>query len=116
MQAVRDRRAFTLIELLVALMVMGVAAAGLASALTGDRRMRDMAAAHAFAGDRTLERLEFLAALPCSAPAAGTNVSAWGSERWSATPSPSAWSLTDSVTFARSMVPIVIQARVPCPG
>jgi prepilin-type N-terminal cleavage/methylation domain-containing protein len=111
-----DRRAFTLVELLVALIIMGVAAAGLASALTGDRRMRDLAAAHAFAADRARERLELLASLPCSAPASGASASAWALERWSATASPSAWSLTDTVTLVRSSAQMVVQARVICPG
>ena len=50
-----NRRAFTLVELLVALIMVGVGVAGLVSALTGDRRLRDMAAAHAFAADRARE-------------------------------------------------------------
>jgi prepilin-type N-terminal cleavage/methylation domain-containing protein len=110
-----NRRAFTLIELLVALIMMSVGVAGLVGALTGDRRLRDMAAAHTFAADRARERLELLATLPCSADASGTHASPWGSEHWRASPAQSAWLLSDSVMLAHSTVPLVIQARVACP-
>jgi prepilin-type N-terminal cleavage/methylation domain-containing protein len=112
----RARRAFTLIEVLVALIMMGVAATGLVSALTGDRRLRDLAAAHEFAADRARERIELLAALPCSSDASGSSVSAWGSERWRASSSQVAWYLTDSlIPTRRSAAPLVIVARVACP-
>src|SRR5579871_2262514 len=103
----RGRRAFTLIELLVALILMGVAAAALVSALTGDRRLRDLASAQLFVADRARERLESLAGLPCAAAVSGTGTSAWGSERWSATATQSSWSLTDSLILARSAAPVV---------
>jgi prepilin-type N-terminal cleavage/methylation domain-containing protein len=115
MKPPRTRRAFTLVELLVALIMMGVATAGLVSTLTGDRRLRDLAAAHTFAADRARERLEQLAALPCSPGASGTSASAWGSEHWRASASQSAWRLTDSLLLVRTAVPLVIQARVACP-
>ena len=110
-----NRRAFTLIEVLVALMMLGVASAGLVAALTGDRKLRDASAAQLFAAARTRARIETLALLPCSADAAGTIGSAWGSERWHASASPSGWSLTDSLVLVRSALPLVIQARVACP-
>lgn len=113
----RARRAFTLIEMLVALMLMAVAAAALVSALTGDRRLRDLAAAQQFAADRARERLESLAALPCAAAASGTSASVWGSERWSATAVQSSWNLTDTLRLAGSASekPLVVLARVACP-
>lgn len=110
------RRAFTLIEVLVALILMGVASAGLVSALSGDRRLRDLAAAQLFAADRARERLESLAALPCVAAASGVSTSPWGSERWSAAASPSSWTLTDTLSLARTAAPLVIVARVACPA
>jgi prepilin-type N-terminal cleavage/methylation domain-containing protein len=110
-----NRRAYTLIELLVALIMMGVGVAGLVGALTGDRRLRDMAAAHTFAADRARERVELLAALPCNGSASGTVVSDWGTEHWFASSSQSVWSLTDSLSLARSSVPLVIAARITCP-
>lgn len=109
------RRAFTLIEVLVALALMGVAGAGLAGTLTADRRLRDFAAVHAFAADRTRERLGLLAVLPCLSDAAGVTASAWGSERWRATPSRSIWWLTDSLELHWLATPLVIKARVACP-
>jgi prepilin-type N-terminal cleavage/methylation domain-containing protein len=112
----RRRRAFTLIEVLVALIIMGVGAAGLAGALAGDLRLRDLAAANALAAGVARDRLELLAALPCSADASGTSESAWGSERWRASASPSSWSLTDTLRLRRTAAPVVIRARVACPG
>ena len=109
-----NRRAFTLVELLVALIMVGVGVAGLVSALTGDRRLRDMAAAHAFAADRARERVELLAGLPCAADTSGTAVSGWATEYWRASASQSQWSLTDSVVFAQSTVPLVMRASVAC--
>jgi prepilin-type N-terminal cleavage/methylation domain-containing protein len=111
----RARRAFTLVELLVALIMMGVAVAGLAGALAGDRRLRNQAAAHLFAADRVRERLEQLAVLPCSADASGSSTSPWGSERWRASPSQLSWSRADTLMLGRSPAPLVIQARILCP-
>ena len=111
----RARQAFTLVELLVALIMLGVAAGGLVRALTGDRRLRDLAASHTFAADRMRDRLELLAALPCSAGASGTEPSAWGTERWRASPARFSWFVTDSIELRGSAVPIVLEARVPCP-
>jgi prepilin-type N-terminal cleavage/methylation domain-containing protein len=115
MNSRRAPRAFTIIEILVALILMGVAAAGLVSALTGDRRLRDLAASQTFAADRTRERLETLAALPCAAAASGTSASAWGSERWNASASQSSWQLTDTLSLVRVGAPLLVLARVGCP-
>ena len=109
-----NRRAFTLVELLVALIMMGVGVAGLVTALTGDRRVRDMAAAHSFAADRARERVELLSGLPCAADTSGTAVSRWATEHWRAAPAQSAWALADSVVFAQTTVPLVIRATVAC--
>src|SRR5476651_692959 len=111
----RARRAFTIIEILVALILLGVAGAGLVSALTGDRRLRDLAAAQLFAADRARERLESLAALPCAAAASGTSASPWGSERWSAIATQNSWQLTDTLSLARVAAPLIVLARVACP-
>ena len=114
------RKAFTLVEVLVALVLLGVAAAGLVTALTGDHRLRAAAAVHGFAAARVRDRLELLAMLPCSGDAAGATTSVWGVERWHARASPSVWQLTDSILprpAARSSTPpLVIEARVACPG
>jgi prepilin-type N-terminal cleavage/methylation domain-containing protein len=111
----RAPRAFTLVELVIALAIMGVAAAGLAGTLAGDRWLRDMTAANSFVADRTRERIELFAARQCSSDTSGTSVSAWGSERWHAWPSPPIWHLTDSVVLRRSAGPIVVEAHVTCP-
>lgn len=111
----RERRAFTLVEVLVALIMMGVAAAGLVSALTGDHRLRAMAVANTFAADRARERLEFLATSPCVADLSGTSVSAMGAERWRASVGASVWQLIDSVVPRAPAGVFVIEARVACP-
>jgi prepilin-type N-terminal cleavage/methylation domain-containing protein len=116
MNRLRARPAFTIVELLVALMLMGVAAAGITSALSGDRRLRDLAAANSFAANRARERLEELAALPCASAASGTSASSWGTERWHALADSLAWHLTDSLVLRRSTLPVIIQARVACAG
>jgi prepilin-type N-terminal cleavage/methylation domain-containing protein len=115
MNRLRARHAFTLVELLVALIMLGVAAAGLVRALTGDRRLRDLAASHTFAADRMRERLEQLAGLPCRSSASGTDPSVWGTEHWRASPSRFSWFVTDSIELRGSTAPVVLEARVPCP-
>lgn len=110
------RRAFTLVEVLVALVLMGVAAAGLVTALTGDHRLRAAAAAHSFAAARARERFELLAMLPCSGDASGATISGSGVERWRAQAAQPVWRLTDSLVPPAPAVPVVIEARIPCPG
>src|ERR1035437_3145421 len=81
MNRFRARHAFTLVELLVALVMLGVATVGLVSALTGDRRLRDLAASHTFAAERIVmddyivrfparrpRRASLLAVMLCAAP------------------------------------------------
>ncbi|HEY2850673.1 MAG TPA: prepilin-type N-terminal cleavage/methylation domain-containing protein [Gemmatimonadaceae bacterium] len=112
----QPRRAFTLVEVLVAVVLMGVGSAALVTALTGDHRLRERAAESRFAAASARARIELLASLPCSADASGVTASAWGSERWSARVSASRWNLTDSVVPRPPAAPIVIEARVACPG
>jgi type II secretory pathway pseudopilin PulG len=111
----RARPAFTIVELLVALILAGAAAAGLASALIGDHRLRDLAAANSFAADRVRERLEWLAATPCASEASGRTSSPLGAETWRASADAFEWHLTDSLFLRRAAVPVVIEARVACP-
>ncbi|MGH7653908.1 MAG: prepilin-type N-terminal cleavage/methylation domain-containing protein [Gemmatimonadaceae bacterium] len=112
-------RAFTLVEVLVALVLTGVAAVGLVTALTGDHRLRAAAAAHSFAAGRARERLDVLAMLPCSGDASGATTSVWGVERWRAQASPPVWRLTDSIVprplAGAAVAPVVIVARIACP-
>jgi prepilin-type N-terminal cleavage/methylation domain-containing protein len=109
------RRAFTIVEFLVALILVGIAATMLTSALIGDRRLRDLAAANSFAADRARERLEWLAATPCAAEASGQTVSAAGAETWHASGDAFEWHLTDSLVLHRSAARVIIEARVACP-
>jgi prepilin-type N-terminal cleavage/methylation domain-containing protein len=111
----RPRGAFSLVELLVAVTLLGVGAAGLALALAGDRRVRDLAEAHARAADRVRARIELLVARPCGIDTAGTAAEPWGEEWWRAIAVRNAWHLTDSLVLHRSNSPMVIEARVACP-
>ena len=99
----------------VALVLMGVAASGLVSALSSDLRLRGLAASHAFAAAQSRERLEALAGLPCTGAASGTSSSAWGDERWQAVPQALAWTVTDSIVLRSSAAPVVLIAHVACP-
>ena len=111
----RPRAAFSLVELLVALTLLGVGAAGLALALAGDRRLRDLADSDARAADRLRARIELLVARPCGIDTAGTSTEPWGAESWRAIAVRGAWHLTDSLVPRRSNAPLVIEARVACP-
>lgn len=111
----RPRGAFSLVELLVAVTLLGVGAAGLALALAGDRRVRDLAEADARVADRVRARIELLAARPCGIDTAGASVEPWGAESWRAIAVLGAWHLTDSLVPRRSNAPLVIEARVACP-
>lgn len=112
----RPQRAFTLIEVLVALVLMGVAAAAMVTALGGDHQLRERAAESGFAAAAARARLEFLATLNCARDTSGVATSARGAERWHAVVSASLWRLTDSVVVRLPAPPIVIEARVACPG
>jgi len=110
------RRAFTLIEVLVALVLMGVGAAALVTALSGDHRLRERAGAESFVAARARARLEFLAVRPCSGDTSGVVTAAWGAERWQARASASQWRVTDSLVPRPPAAPVVITARVACPA
>lgn len=112
----KPRHAFTLIEVLVALGLMGVAAGALAAAMAGDHRLRERAAEQGFAATAARARLEMLAISPCSGDASGVTASARGVERWQARAAGAVWRLTDSIIPRSPAAPVVIEARVTCPG
>lgn len=109
------RNAFSLVEVLVALTLVSVAAAGLAVVLSGDRRLRDFAAAHDEVARRARERLEWLAIRPCLADTGGVSAGRWGSEQWRATVAANRWTLVDSVLPLRVTRAIGIHATIACP-
>jgi prepilin-type N-terminal cleavage/methylation domain-containing protein len=111
----RSRPAFSLVEVLIALVLLGVGAAGLASAQLGDQRLRAMAATHATLASRARDRWSALALLPCGADTAGTARGSWGRERWSATVADGRWLLVDSLRGPDDRTPILFSARVACP-
>jgi type II secretory pathway pseudopilin PulG len=111
----QSRRALSLVEVVVALCVVGVVAAALVTALAGDRRLRDLAAAHDGAARRTRARLEQLASRACTNDTSGSTLEAWGAESWRAIAGGGAWRLSDSLALRRSTAVLVIDARVACP-
>lgn len=112
----KPRLAFTLVEVLVALMLLGAAAGALVTALVGDHRLRERAAANTFAASVARARLEMLAASPCSGDVSGVTTSVRGTEHWWARASRPLWRLTDSILPPVPARPVVIEARVACPG
>jgi len=111
----QGRAAFSLVELLVALTLVGVSAAGLAVALAGDRRVRDLAAAHAAAAALARGHLEALATRTCGADTLEARAWTWGTESWHATAVLGAWHLTDSLARPHGGALLLIEARVACP-
>lgn len=109
------RSAFSLVEVLVALTLVSVAAAGLAVVLSGDRRLRDLAAAHDEVARRARERLELLALRPCLADTSGAANGRWGTEQWRASIVGNQWTLVDSVLPLRTHRGIAIHAVIACP-
>jgi prepilin-type N-terminal cleavage/methylation domain-containing protein len=109
------RPGFTLVELLVALVLLGVGAAALATALAGERRLREMADVEAGIAIVTRERLETLAVRRCTAGFAGRRVERWGEERWTASPGAGAWTLIDTLAPRGTRAPVFITTRVSCP-
>src|SRR5579862_1686996 len=108
----RVRAAFSLVEVLVAVTLLAVGSAGLALALTGDRRLRDLADEDSRAAVAARARIESLVAHACGADTAGRSVARWGTESWSAKASGGSWHLLDSLLLLRSAAPLVISARV----
>ena len=110
-----SRPGFTLVEVLVALVLLGVGAAALATALAGERRLRDMADAEAGVAVVARERLEALVVRRCDSASAGRRVERWGEERWTATPGAGAWTLVDTLAPHGVRAPILIATRISCP-
>ena len=110
-----SRRGFTLVELLVALVLLGVGAAALATALASEQRLRAMADVEAGVAIVARERLETLAVRRCDAGYAGRRAERWGEERWTATPGAGAWTLVDTLAPRGARPPVLITTRVSCP-
>lgn len=116
MPAFHSRHAFTLVELLIALALLGVGVTALASALLSDVRLRDLATSESGAAAHLRDRIEQLAVLPCMRDTAAADVAHWGIARWRASPQSGAWYLIDSMVPRRVRIPLVVEARVICPG
>jgi prepilin-type N-terminal cleavage/methylation domain-containing protein len=110
------RSGFTLVELIVALVLLGVGGATLATALVGERRLRELAAVESGIALAAGERLAWLAVRRCDAGLGGRRVERWGEERWAASPRDGAWSLGDTLAPNGARVPVLIVTRVACPA
>jgi prepilin-type N-terminal cleavage/methylation domain-containing protein len=111
-----SRSGFTLVELIVALVLLGVGGATLATALVGERRLRELATVESGIAIAARERLAWLAARRCDAGLGGRRVERWGEERWAASPSGGAWTLGDTLAPNGARVPVLIFTRVACPA
>lgn len=110
------RSGFTLVELLVALVLLGVGAAALATAVAGERRLRELAEVEGGVALAARERLETLAVRRCDRRFDGRRVESWGEERWSAVPGDGFWTLVDTLAPRGARVSVLLSSRVTCPA
>lgn len=117
----RDRRGLSLVEVLIALVLLGVAATMLGTAMAGSVRSvaesrRDLAAA-----TTQLDRLEALRAATvdsCPGPASGsTRLTNEISEYWILSRAGARLTLVDSIAWSAALAhaPRVLTAQVRCP-
>lgn len=111
------RRAFTLIEIIVALTLLAVGAAGLASALTVDKKLRDAARARTRMAAQLRMRVATIAATRCPSDTSGVARDWWGDERWRATGSGVRARLVDSLIPSRTVLsvrPTALETDIAC--
>ena len=108
------RTAFALVEVIVALVLLGVGAAALATAIAGERRLLRLAGAESGVARAARERMNALSARACSADTGGRRVEPWGEERWAATPSVGEWTLADTLQFRTRRARVLLVTRLPC--
>jgi prepilin-type N-terminal cleavage/methylation domain-containing protein len=111
------RPAFTLVEVIVALTLLAVGAAGLASALTADKQLRDAAQARTRMAAQLRARLGTIAATRCMGDTNGVVRDWWGDERWRATTSGDRAHLVDSLIPLRPRLavrPVTIETEIAC--
>ena len=101
-----SRFAFTLVEIIVALTLVAVGAAGLASALTVDKKLRDAAQARTRMAAQLRMRLGAIAATRCTSDTSGVAHERWGDERWRAAVSGDRAHLIDSLIPSRPLLAV----------
>jgi prepilin-type N-terminal cleavage/methylation domain-containing protein len=111
------RPAFTLVEIIVALTLLAVGAAGLASALTADKKLRDAAQARTRMAAQLRIRLGAIAATRCTSDTSGVVHEWWGDERWRATGTGDRAHLLDSLIPSRPLLAVralALDTEVAC--
>lgn len=111
------RSAFTLVEIIVALTLLAVGAAGLASALTIDKQLRDAAQARARMAAQLRARLGAVTATRCAGDTSGIAHDGWGDERWRVTGDGDRAHLVDSLIPSRPLLavrPTTLDTEIAC--
>ena len=111
-----SRAAFTLVEIIVALTLLAVGAAGLASALTADKQLRDAARARTQMAAQLRLRIGTIAA-SCAGDSSGVAHGSWGDERWRSVGSGARAQLIDTLIPRRRLLggrPLAIDTEIAC--
>lgn len=115
-RAARPRRGFSLVETVVALLLLAIAALGVASVSTFVARLAATARALALATRETAHVVDSLRAAPCTALGAGTASTSAGLVRWTVA-APAGTRRVQAVltpTSPRVRTPVVEEAIIPC--
>jgi prepilin-type N-terminal cleavage/methylation domain-containing protein len=110
------RRGFSLVEVVVAVVLLSVAALGVASSATFVARLAATARALALATRSTAQVVDSLRAVPCATLGAGAASTAAGTVRWSVAAPLGVRQLRAVLTPTSPRVarPVVEEALVPC--
>lgn len=112
----RRRAGFSLVEVVVAVVLLAIAALGVASSATFVARLAATARALALATRSTAQVVDSLRARPCASLGAGTTGTPAGTVRWSIATAPGTRRLRADLTPGSSRVaaPVVEEVIVPC--
>jgi len=110
------RAGFTLVEVVVAVLLMAIAALGVASSTTYVARLGATAQAVARATRAAAQVVDSLRALPCTTLGSGAVATASGGVRWTTTSTPVTRAVRAVLTPASPRVPnaIVEEVLLPC--
>ncbi len=113
----RQRRAgFSLVEVVVAIVLLAIAALGVASSATFVARLAATARALALATRSTAQVVDSLRSRPCASLGAGSSGTPAGTVRWSIATAPGTRRLRADLTpnSSRVAAPVVEEVIVPC--
>jgi prepilin-type N-terminal cleavage/methylation domain-containing protein len=110
------RRGFSLVEVVVAIVLLAIAALGVASSATFVARLAATARALALATRATAQVVDSLRAAPCASLGGGASATAAGTVRWSIASPPGTRRIRAvlSPNSARVTSAVVEEAIVPC--